>query len=120
MAEFTSNSENLMGSMDLQMDLGLIPTLLMMDSRTQLIHLEWHSAFDREGLGRAVAGRGIPTLQLHSYSCILALAGVPSAFGPFLYRRTTKWDTEIFIEACRLCVGALGHTYVAMADWWLL
>lgn len=52
MAEVMGNSENLMESMDLQSDRmqgGLIPTLLMENSRTQLLHLAQLSALDKAG-----------------------------------------------------------------------
>lgn len=61
MAEVMGNSEYLMGSTDLQSDRkqgGLIPTLLMEDSRTQLIHLARHSALDETGQARCGRERG--------------------------------------------------------------
>lgn len=105
------NSENLMGSMDLQSARkqgGLIPILLMEDSRAQLTHLAWHSALDKAGQASCGQNRGshpaAPQLLLKPGAC-----RCPNAFGPHLYRTPTVWDTEILIDACRLCVKALGH-----------
>lgn len=76
MAEVMGNSENLMGNMDLQSDRkqgGLIPTLLMVDSRTQVIHLARHSALDKAGQGSQGWERGsnpaAPQLLLQPGTC---------------------------------------------------
>lgn len=119
MAEVMSNSENLMGRMDLQSARkqgDLIPTLLVEDSRTQLTHLAQHSVLDQLGQVSCGWDRGsqpaAPQLLLQPGAC-----GCPNAFAPCLCKKPVVWDTEISINACRLCAKALGHWCVATADW---
>jgi len=60
--------------------------------------------------GTAMAGRGASTLQLHSRSCGLKLAGTPSSFGTHLCKSLTEWDAEISsVDAGRLCVESLRY-----------
>lgn len=62
----------------------------------------------------ATARRGASTLRLHSCSCGLKLAGIPSNFSTCLCRSLTVWETEIFsVDACRVCVEGLGLWHVA-------